>query len=442
MPNILLTTRCNLACSYCFAQEKLSSTRMNMPMEYVQKVIEFLKRSDFPIFRVMGGEPTLHPQFDEIITTAIQAGLRVDVLSNATWKQSTAALFERIPTQYLMFLLNIDHPDNYSRHQWDVIQRNLSALKGRGGITLSFNIFEKQPRSDYVIELAQQYDFKYIRLSLSLPVLGAGNACLPIEELHEVAPFVMRFTAEAESKGISVQFDNAVPMCIFDEAQLGHLLLHGVYDLNRNTRCDPIIDIGPDLTIWSCFCLSPLKNRKLDEFETLAEAQDYYRSVWRVYQDTVYPLEACYSCYYREKWGCQGGCLTYAIMTDQGQRYSAEATTEAVGKTPDPDLILSLAKDVRVFHYDTPRSSHILRKTSTNLELEVEDIFLTILPLLDGSHPLGEIISTLATSSSGSDPLQSFMQGVMAENVTELLLALVKQGFLKAEQPEKLMHPI
>jgi MoaA/NifB/PqqE/SkfB family radical SAM enzyme len=441
MPNILLTTRCNLACSYCFAQEKLSSTRMNMPMASVQKVIEFLQRSDFPIFRVMGGEPTLHPQFDQIITTAIQAGLRVDVLSNATWKESTAALFERIPTQYLMFLLNIDHPDNYSEHQWGVIQRNLSALKGRGGITLSFNIFEKQPRSDYVIELARQYDFKYIRLSLSLPVLGAGNTYLPIEELQQVAPFVMRFAAKAEAKGISVQFDNAVPMCIFDEAQLGHLLLHGVYDLNRNTRCDPIIDIGPDLTIWSCFCLSPLKNRKLDEFTTLAEAQEYYRSVWRVYQDAVYPLEACYSCYYRKKWGCQGGCLTYAIMTDQGQRYAVEPISSD-GKTLNPSLILSLADDVRVFHYDTPRSIHILRKTSTNLELEVEEIFLTILPLLDGRHTLGKIISALASPTSGSNSMQSFMRGILAENMAEFLQALLEQGFLKSEQPEKIILSI
>lgn len=431
MPNILLTTRCNLSCQYCFAQEKLSSARMNMPMENVERVIDFLKRSDFPIFRVMGGEPTLHPQFNEIIEMAIESGMRVDVLSNATWKESTAALFGRIPPRHLMFLLNIDHPDNYNPHQWGVIERNLSALKGRGGITLSFNVFEKQPRSDYVLDLAERYDFKYIRLSLSLPVLGAGNTYLPVAELHEVALFVMHFSAKAETRGISVQFDNAVPLCIFDEAQIGHLLLHGVYDLGRNARCDPIIDIGPDLTIWSCFCLSSLKNRKLNEFQTLAEAQDYYRKVWSVYQDTVYALPDCYDCYYREKWGCQGGCLTYAMMTDGGRRYG-EQTSVPGAEAIHPDTVLSLAEDVCLFHYESPKPSWLMRKTTANLDLEIEEAFSAMLPLLDGQHSVREIMGSLCVPDNGADLLQTFMHGVLAESAEDFLQALVQQGFLKA----------
>ena len=432
MPNILLTTRCNLSCKYCFAQEKLSSTRINMPIEAVQKVIDFLKRSQFPIFRVMGGEPTLHPQFNEIIQLAIANAMRVDVLSNATWSKSTSELFGRIPSKYLMFLLNIDHPDNYKPSQWAVIQRNLSALKGRGGITLSFNVFEKEPRSGYILDLANTYDFKYIRLSLSLPVMGAGNACLPIEELPEIAPFVVRFVAEAEARGIGVQFDNAVPLCIFTEAQIGYLLLHGVYDVNRNARCDPIIDIGPDLTIWSCFCLSALKNRKLDEFQTLAEAQAYFRQVWSVYQDAVYPLEKCTTCFYRTKWGCQGGCLSYAMMKDGGRRYDAgncEARVDILAR----QQAISLADDVHLFHFDIPKSVTLLRRPTANLDFELDDALQPILPLLDGRLTVDEIITVLSAPSAGTDPLRDFMQMTLAENLPALLRALLQQGFLKQQ---------
>ena len=430
MPNILLTTRCNLSCKYCFAQEKLSSTRLNMPLENVRRVIDFLKRSEFPIFRVMGGEPTLHPQFNEIVQLAIAANMRVDVLSNATWSEDTAALFERIPSKYLMFLLNIDHPDNYTPRQWELIQRNLNGLNGRGGVTLSFNVFEKQPNSEYILDLARRYDFKYIRLSLSLPVFGAGNAYLPFEELPEVSEFVMRFAAEAESKGIGVQFDNAVPLCIFDTAQIGYLLLHGVYDLNRNTRCNPIIDIGPDLTIWSCFCLSSLKNRKLDEFKNLADAQAYFRQVWSVYQDTVYPLEKCNDCFYREKWGCQGGCLTYAMMKDGGRRFDAK---NAMARRDNLNLeqVVSLADDVRVYEYDIPKSVLLLRKTSSNLDFEIDDSFKAILALLDGQHTLNEIVAALPAPEVGPGQLSVFLQDWMAKSVPDLLHALMQQGFLK-----------
>lgn len=431
MPNILLTTRCNLACQYCFAQEKLVSSRMNMPIENVQRVIDFLKRSEFPIFRVMGGEPTLHPRFNEIIQMAIQEGLRVDVLSNATWAESTGALFARIPPKNLMFLLNINHPDNYTPIQWATIERNLAGLKGRGGITLSFNVFEKQPRSEYILDLAQRYEIKYIRLSLSLPVLGVENAYLPFDDLQGVAPFVMRFAAEAEAKGISVRFDNAVPLCIFNEAQIGNLLLHSVYDLNRNIRCNPIIDIGPDLTIWSCFCLSSLKNRHLEEFETLADAQAYYHQVWSVYQDVVYPLEKCSGCFYREKWGCQGGCLSYMISKDQGQRYAAKAKPGLEPALVEPEYVLGMADDVRIFHYDYPQSSLLLRKMAVNLDLEVQEVFQPVIPLLDGQHTLAEIMAAFSGSPHRSDPLHAFMNDVVSESVPEFLQALLRQGFLK-----------
>ena len=86
----------------------------------------------------------------------------------------------------------------------------------------------------------------------------------------------------------------------FTDAQAGKLLLHGVLDLHRNTRCNPIIDIGPDLTIWSCFCLSGLANRKLNDFRTLQEAKEYFYEVWSVYQDKVYPMKKCNECLYRE----------------------------------------------------------------------------------------------------------------------------------------------
>ncbi len=429
MPNVLLTTRCNLACPYCFAQEKLSSRRTNMSIENVQYVIDFLKRSDFPIFRVMGGEPTLHPRFNEIVEMAMASGMRVDVLSNATWSENTGAFFARIPTTKLMFLLNIDHPDRYSQKQWSVIERNLTQLKGRGGITLSFNIFEKQPRGSYILDLARRYDFKYIRLSLSLPVLGAGNSHIPIEELHEVTPFILRFNSEAEASGISVKFDNAVPMCIFTEQQLGHLLLHGVYDLDRNVHCDPIIDIGPDLTIWSCFCLSPLKNRRLDEFNTLAEAQDYYRKVWGVYQHKVYPLTQCKDCFYREKWGCQGGCLSYTIMKDNGLRYEIGSPDPSEAQVSPGDTY-RLADDVKVFFYDLPSKTCILRKTTDNLEIEIDPSFGSVLPMLDGQHRVEEITSATQLSSQVSGPLQSFIQNVLEENFPNFLHALVLQGFV------------
>ena len=85
-----------------------------------------------------------------------------------------------------------------------------------------------------------------------------------------MAFFVVDFARRAEARKVSVQLDNAVPLCIFTHEQIGELILKGTLDLTRNPRCRPVVDIGPDLTVWCCFCLSQLFNRHLSELKDLA----------------------------------------------------------------------------------------------------------------------------------------------------------------------------
>ncbi len=429
MANILLTTRCNLRCKYCFAQEKLSAKLKHMSLENVRKAIAFLKRSEFPLFRVMGGEPTIHPNFIEILRMVLDEGFSIDVLSNATWSEKCGEFFNRIPSTHLRFLLNIDHPSNYKPKIWATVRHNLEMLRGRSGITLSFNLFEKRPRGDYVIDLANEFNIKHIRLSLSLPVLNAENSFLPIEELPQLAPYVMKFVKKAENRGIAVRFDNAVPLCMFTSEQAGKLLLHGVIDLSRNARCEPIIDIGPDLSIWSCFCLSSLANRNLVEFDTLADAKRYYAGVWEVYQGKVYPMEKCINCLYREKWNCQGGCLTYALNTDHGERYRQPKESEAEMLTLDSKL--ALADDVTIRRYDLPVEKFILTHTSSGDEYNIGQGLQTILPLLDGKHTIAELAEYAVDDVIGSKSYQVFIRDTARQTYPKIFRDMLKQGFLK-----------
>ena len=106
-----------------------------MTIKDVEKVIGFLKRSNHPFFRAMGGEPTLHPEFPSILEMALKNDMRVDVLSNATWPESYNDLFRRTSPRRVVFLLNIDQPGRYAPPVWQRIQSNLEALADRGTVT-------------------------------------------------------------------------------------------------------------------------------------------------------------------------------------------------------------------------------------------------------------------------------------------------------------------
>lgn len=434
MANVLLTTRCNLKCPYCFAQERLSDGhKLTMPMSNVEKVVDFLKRSGHPYFRLMGGEPTLHPEFPVIVQKGLEAGMRVDVLSNATWPENYNSEFQRISPRRLFFLLNIDHPDRYLPKIWERIERNLTAVCERGSVTLSFNIFETEPRYEYILRLTEQYRIDKVRMSFSLPVVGATNAYLKLEDYKAMAPFVVEFVRRAEQHGVQVRMDNAVPLCMFTYEQAGELLLKGAVDLQRNLHCEPVIDIGPDLSVWCCFCLSKMWNRHLDDFNNLEEMLAYYRKAMGLYQSRLYPMDECYECRYRELWACQGGCLTHAVM--KHGELSLEDPEALSSDCWKPGAVLALSADAEIRRYENPEISYAVYNKVSGLELEVDASYEGLLQALNGRYSAGQVIDRFigesTPNSQSPGPLEQLTHDALAQGANELLLGLLQQGFLE-----------
>jgi MoaA/NifB/PqqE/SkfB family radical SAM enzyme len=433
MANVLLTTRCNLSCPYCFAQEKLSGGRsMVMSMEDVRTVIDFLKRSNHPILRAMGGEPTLHPRFLAIAELALQEQMRVDLLSNATWPESYSDFFLSVSPGRINFLLNIDHPDRYAPKLWERIQRNLEAISGRGNITFSFNLFETEPQADYIFELAERYHVDKLRMSFALPVVDADNTFLKLKDYWRMPPFIMEFVNRAEAIGATVRLDNAVPLCIFSFEQAGELLMKGVLNFEHNARCDPIVDIGPDLSVWCCFCLSSLWNRRLEDFDNLGQIVDYYRRAMGLYQGRLYPMEECYDCPYRELWNCQGGCLTFAVWK-HGKLSLEQPPAHAECDVWKPGHHLALADGVRIVPYTIPQESKGVYNETTGLELELDASFQPLLDLLHGQYSAREVIDRFVDGESGPDegPVGALASRALRQAADALLLRMLHAGFLE-----------
>jgi MoaA/NifB/PqqE/SkfB family radical SAM enzyme len=438
MANILLTTRCNLKCPYCFAQEKLGAgDKLTMTIGDVEKVIGFLKRSNQSLFRVMGGEPTLHPEFPRILEMALENDMRVDVLSNGTWPESYNSIFARISPRRLAFLLNIDRPERYATHIWKRIEQNLAAISERESITLSFNVFEMNPAYEYILELAGKYGINKVRMSLSLPVVGANNACLKLEDYKGIAPFVVEFVRRAEEVGVKVRMDNAVPLCMFSHEQAGELLLKGVVDLKHNMQCAPVIDIGPDLSVWCCFCLSKMWNRHLDEFKNLQEIHAHYRDAMSLYQSRLYPMEECDTCRYREQWHCQGGCLTHTVMR-HGELSLEDRPAQPLCDGWKEGTVLALSPDVRIRHYDMPQESYAIYSKVRGLEMEVDASFQPLLSALNGSSTAREAADLYACGASGDakggSGIAALTQRALRQGANELLHGMLQQGFLVERQ--------
>ena len=73
--NIILNSYCNLKCNYCFADEYMEET-VNTPGKsmdfdfFTEDVLPRVKTAS--LINFMGGEPTLHPRFNEILSSALE----------------------------------------------------------------------------------------------------------------------------------------------------------------------------------------------------------------------------------------------------------------------------------------------------------------------------------------------------------------------------------
>ena len=94
--NILLTTTCSRRCPYCFAQERVTlepgaPTKRTAPphisREDFSRAIEFAKTGAARQVGILGGEPSLHPQFTELLELAWDAGFHTKIFSNGMWRE-------------------------------------------------------------------------------------------------------------------------------------------------------------------------------------------------------------------------------------------------------------------------------------------------------------------------------------------------------------------
>ncbi|HEX7155483.1 MAG TPA: radical SAM/SPASM domain-containing protein [Thermoanaerobaculia bacterium] len=83
--DLLLTDACNLRCSYCPITTDMQTKRPSAMMD-TGKAIRFLQSvAPFkPMIRIFGGEPFLHPEWPRIFAAAVENGLPITVVTNAT----------------------------------------------------------------------------------------------------------------------------------------------------------------------------------------------------------------------------------------------------------------------------------------------------------------------------------------------------------------------
>ena len=317
MANVLLTQRCVRSCPYCFAKEHMLQplSESILGWEDLIYLADFIEISGEHHISLLGGEPTLHPDFVNFVLYLLERKISITVftsgiMSEPMLKEMVSSL-KSIPNDRLHFICNLNEPDLSPPGEFERIRHFLEAF---GTVTVpGFNIYHPNFNLEFLFQYINQYGLdRHIRLGLAHPILGEKNEFLSIQDIKKVIERLFSYVPLFHRFRIALVLDCGFPMCAFSDEQLGRL-----YRLTgNNTRfgCNPAFDIGPDMMTWCCFPLSSYHKKSVFEFDSIREIFDFYQERLnniRIEAGGIY--DDCDYCLHREKNKCAGGCVAHLL---------------------------------------------------------------------------------------------------------------------------------
>lgn len=89
------TTRCNMACSFCFNRGMESAE--DMAYDDFRNMVGVLKRTGVSTIDIMGGEPSLHREITRFLEFALREGMKLNMSSNGTAMEFLAGVRDHFP---------------------------------------------------------------------------------------------------------------------------------------------------------------------------------------------------------------------------------------------------------------------------------------------------------------------------------------------------------
>jgi radical SAM protein with 4Fe4S-binding SPASM domain len=320
MANILFTTYCNRNCSYCFAKDKVDLGKdkgdpsKNLSLDALERIVAFYKRSLLKRIVVLGGEPTLNPNFTTLMDRifAEPSFKTIMVFTNGLMPDNVLDYLSSHKDKRLKIAMNLNAPGDYPPNQLARIHQVLKELGNRVG--LGVNIFKPGQEYDYLVEAINTFDLAHhIRIGLTQPIVGSNNSYAKEDDLPAIAGDLVAFAAAAYAHKIGFSFDCGIPFCMFSLDQHKELLRFGI---KFKSECSPIIDIGPDLSVWRCFPMLNDVCGHLDQFRTRDDIIEHYDAKFKHFMPMGNRAQ-CPQCHYRANGLCSGGCLARTMIAFQ-----------------------------------------------------------------------------------------------------------------------------
>jgi len=315
MANITISNVCNLKCPYCFASSHMDAARSNgsafIDLETFEKRLDFLDRSGIEQIRLIGGEPTLHPHFAELIQIAQQRHKKLLIFSHGLMPERALRCLASLPPEMCLVLINMNATKAAEGPDEQEVMKRETAVRRLGPRALpGFNIYQPIFQLEPIIDLIRSTGCQpTIRLGLAQPIPAGSNAYLHPKHYPLVGSRLVHYAQLAARWGIKLEFDCGFVHCMFSDEGLAVLQDTGT---DIGWRCNPILDLGIDGNAIHCFPLTGQWQIPVTNGVAAADLRQQFGRHTAPYRAAGIYKE-CSTCRHKQAGSCSGGCLAGTI---------------------------------------------------------------------------------------------------------------------------------
>ena len=259
LSEVAVTYRCNLRCNFCYAGCNCTTnpTRDNREMtrDEVREVLrKIYHEGKVPSVSFTGGEPTLRADLPELVRSAADLGMRVNLITNGTLVDRqlasdladagldsaqvslegvTAATHDRVTAvagSFAKSLAAVEHLD-------------------RAGVPVHTNTTINRENLHECLEMPSFVRGRLARDRFSMNLLvptgsAVHNAGLAVG-YSEIGPHLERIRAESRRAGVEFMWYSPVPMCMFNS------VAHGLGNKGCSA-CDGLLSVAANGDVLPC----------------------------------------------------------------------------------------------------------------------------------------------------------------------------------------------
>lgn len=316
MANIAIVNYCNLKCPYCFAENMIQENNKYMSIEDYSNLLDFILKNPNDNIGILGGEPTLHPNFIDIINITKEKcnNRKITLFTNGIELEQFLPYLNDID-----LLINYNNPDNLTKIQFDKLQNSLDKAYKMGLLTeekegfIGCNIYLDCSNYNYIWEIVDKYSLTAIRCSVVSPSGKYIDWRNKKDEYFKLLkPIYLNFCEEALKHKCKLIMDcSHIPSCYFNEEECK--LIEEVRDKKRSKSyevCIPVLDFTTDLKVSSCFgTYAPIDFKNFSNTLSLSMYLFNNSNKKLIKSNNA---DKCATCEKYKNGKCQGGCLAFA----------------------------------------------------------------------------------------------------------------------------------